>query len=76
MVTCTPSASGPQTGTLVVMTNEPGGPSYTYTLSCAAALPGIVLTPSSLGFGNQPIAQQRCAARHAAQQRHCIIAGR
>jgi predicted outer membrane repeat protein len=55
VVTCTPSASGPQTGTLVVTTNEPESPSYTYILSCAALIPGIVLTPNPLDFGDQPI---------------------
>jgi glycosidase len=40
-VTCTPTLSSPQTGTLVVQSNEVGSPTYTYNLTCSRALDTI-----------------------------------
>src|SRR5207244_3900870 len=54
-VTFTPTASGARTGTLSLADNASGSPQImTHTLSLPAALP--ILAPTSLDFGNQPLA--------------------
>jgi hypothetical protein len=42
-VTCTPNLSSPQTGTLVLQSNEIGNPTYTYNLICSRALDTIAV---------------------------------
>lgn len=42
-VTCTPNLSSPQTGTLVLQSNEIGNPTYTYNLICSRALDTIAI---------------------------------
>src|SRR5207249_3133434 len=54
-VTFTPTASGARTGTLSLADNAGGSPQI-MTLSGNGTAPGVGLAPTSLGFGNQPLA--------------------
>ena len=54
-VTFTPTASGARTGTLSLTDNAGGSPQI-MTLSGNGTAPGVGLAPTSLGFGNQPLA--------------------
>src|SRR5207302_1094902 len=54
-VTFTPTASGARTGTLSVADNAGGSPQI-ITLSGNGTGPVVGLAPTSLGFGNQPLA--------------------
>src|SRR5437588_239055 len=54
-VTFTPAASGARTGTLSVADNAGGSPQI-IMLSGNGTAPVVGLAPTSLGFGNQPLA--------------------
>src|SRR5207302_1581405 len=54
-VTFTPTALGARTGTLSLTDNAGGSPQI-MTLSGNGTAPGVGLAPTSLGFGNQPLA--------------------
>src|SRR5205807_2440711 len=54
-VNITPTASGARTGTLSLPDNAGGSPQI-MTLSGNGTAPGVGLAPTSLGFGNQPLA--------------------
>src|SRR5207248_1749825 len=54
-VTFTPTTSGARTGTLSVTDNAGGSP-QTVALSGNGTAPAVGLAPTSLGFGNQPLA--------------------
>src|SRR5207248_11560613 len=54
-VTFTPTALGARTGTLSVTDNAGGSP-QTVALSGNGTAPAVGLAPTSLGFGNQPLA--------------------
>src|SRR5207249_4117424 len=54
-VTFTPTALGARTGTLS-LADDAGGSPQIMTLSGNGTAPGVGLAPTSLGFGNQPLA--------------------
>src|SRR5437870_1673809 len=54
-VTFTPTASGARTGTLS-LADDAGGSPQMFSLSGNGTAPGVGLAPTSLGFGNQPLA--------------------
>src|SRR5437016_14608429 len=54
-VTFTPTALGARTGTLSLTDNAGGSPQI-MTLSGNGTAPAVGLAPTSLGFGNQPLA--------------------
>src|SRR5437870_3137793 len=54
-VTFTPTASGARTGTLS-LADDAGGSPQMFSLSGNGTAPGVGLAPTSLDFGNQPLA--------------------
>jgi hypothetical protein len=56
VVTFTPIAIGARSASVSVVSNAAGNPSVTLSgTGSATPVPGISITPASLGFGNQPV---------------------
>jgi Big-like domain-containing protein/ASPM-SPD-2-Hydin domain-containing protein/beta-propeller repeat-containing protein len=55
-VTFTPTQAGPRTGTLTIVTNAPGGQTFTVNFAGNGVLiPSATLTPASINFGSQAV---------------------